>query len=205
MASSKTNRVSQLAADQKLIDGTKQFLSAMPTLTVGGQDMTPAQIEQVLQDRINSGNAAVKADDARKAAVAADRAERQKTAPTVNAFRRIVIGMFMSAPDKLGVFGLQAPKVPKKSAATKAAAAATAQATKTARGPIGKVQRAAIKAPHVTLEPVTAPAATGTAPATAAVPATAPTQATATSPATPPSPPATPVASPVAAASKAGS
>jgi hypothetical protein len=169
----KPNRASKLAADQKLIDGTKQFLSAMPTLSVGGQTMTPAQIEQVLQDRIDSGNAAITAAAARTAAVAADRAERKKTAPVVQAFRRIVIGMFLQAPDKLGVFGLTAPKVGKPSAATKAAAVATAQATKTARGPIGKVQRAAIKAPPVTLELVTqTPAATGTTPATATAPAT---------------------------------
>jgi hypothetical protein len=197
MSSSKTNRVSQLAADQKLIDGTKQFLSAMPTLTVGGQDMTPAQIEQVLQDRITAGNAVVKADDARKAAVQTNRDERNRTSTFVKAFRRIVIGMFLTTPDKLGVFGLTAPKVGRKTAAIKAAAVATATATKKARGPIGKRLRAAIKAPPVTLEPSTeVSAATSTAPAAAPAPATA----SATAPAI-----ATPATSPAAAAAKAGS
>jgi hypothetical protein len=194
----KVNRGSQLAADQKLIDGTKQFLSALPNLSVGGQDMTPAQIEQVLQDRIDAGNAAVKAEASRRAAVQADRDERKKTSTFVQAFRRIVIGMFLQAPDKLGVFGLTAPKVAKKSAATKAAAVATATATKKARGPVGKKQRAKVKAPKVTLEPATqATAATGTAPAAAPGPTPATTPATATPP--------SPTASPVAAAPKAGS
>jgi hypothetical protein len=170
MGSIKTNRVSILAADQKLIDGTKQFLSALPLLTVGSQDLTPAQIEQIFLDRINAGNAAVKAEDTRKAAVQADRDERKKTALFVSAFKRIVIGMFQQSPDKLGVFGLQAPKVGKKTAATKAAAAATANETKKARGPVGKKQRAKVKAKPAAVAGPQAPSPTATASTPTATP-----------------------------------
>jgi hypothetical protein len=192
--SAKTNRVSQLAADQNLADGTKQFLSQVPSIPVGGQDYTPAQIEQVFLDRIATGKAAVAAEDARKAAVKADRDERKKTAPFVNAFRRIVIGMFLQTPDKLGVFGLQAPRVGKKTAASKAAAVQKTTATKKARGPIGRKQRAKVKAPAAT--------ATGTEPApvapTPVAPAATPGSATA-------SPAAAPAAGAAGAAPKAGS
>jgi hypothetical protein len=178
----KPNRVSQLASDQKLVDGTDQLLSQLASLPVGGQDVTPAQIVQVFEGRIASGKAAVAADDARKAAVKADREERKKTAPFVQAFKRIVIGMFLQTPDKLGLFGLQAPRVGKRSAATKAEAAATAVATKKARGPIGRKQRAKVKG--------TPAKAGGPQPA----PATpAPTGSTATAPATAAPAPVTPV------------
>jgi hypothetical protein len=185
----KTNRVQQLAADQKLIDGTKQFLTPLSSLPVGSQNVTPAQIVQVFEDRIATGKAAVAADDARKAAVKADRDERTKTAPFAHAFRRIVIGMFLQSPDTLGVFGLQVPKVGKKTAANKAAAAQKTTATKKARGPIGAKQRAKVK---------------GTVP-TAGSPQPAPAEPTAGAPTpTPTAPTPTPSPSPVASAPKAG-
>jgi len=170
----KTNRVQQLAAEQRLIDGTNQFLSHQPSLPVGSQTMTPTEIVQVFQDRIATGKAAIAADDARKAAVKADRDERAKTAPFVHAFKRIVIGMFLQSPDTLGVFGLQAPKIGKKTAANKAAAVVKVAATKKARGPIGRKQRAAVKAPAPTAGSPQAASAAPTPAAPAPVPAANP-------------------------------
>jgi hypothetical protein len=181
----KTNRVHQLAAEQKLIDGTKQFLSQTSSLTVGSRNVTPAEIVQVFEGRIAKGKAAVAAADARTAAVKVDRDERKNTATFVNAYKRIIIGMYLQSPDTLGVFGLKAPKVGKKSAAEKAATVVKVKATRTARGPIGSKNRAKVKA--------TAPAAGTTQPA-----ATAPTPSA-------PTPTPTPSASPVAPAPKAGS
>jgi hypothetical protein len=185
----KTNRVQQLASEQKLIDGTKQFLSQLSSLPVGSQNVTPAQIVQVFEDRIATGKAAVAADDARKAAVKADRDARTKSAPFTHAFKRIVIGMFLQSPVTLGVFGLQAPKVGKKTAANKAAAAQKTTATKKARGPIGVKQRAKVKG--------TVPTAGGPQPSPAAPTPGAPTP-------TPTAPTPTPSPSPVASAPKAG-
>src|SRR5438874_2363456 len=51
------NRGNALAADQKLIDGVQQFLSNLPSLTVGSKSVTPADIIKVLQDRIAKGKA----------------------------------------------------------------------------------------------------------------------------------------------------
>jgi hypothetical protein len=192
----KLNRIEQLAADQKLADGTKQFLSQNTSLTVGSEVMTPAQIVQVFDDRVATGKAAVAAEDARKAAVKADRAERAKTAAFVHAFKRLVIAMYLQSPDTLGFFGLSAPKTGKRSVATKAAAVAQASATKKARGPIGRKQRAKVKAPPVTT--------TSPQPSSAAPPATpAPSPVVAPEPPTPA--PGAAGASPVAPAPKAGS
>jgi hypothetical protein len=180
--STKNNRVQQLAGEQKLIDGTKQFLSQLGSLPVGSQTVTPAEIVQVFEDRIAKGESAVAASNARTAAVKADRDERLKTAPFVNAFKRIVIGMFLQSPDTLGAFGLHPPKVTKKTAVIKATATQKMAATKKARGPIGKKQRAKVKAP--------APAA-GTSPATSAAATAAspaPTASTAAAPAPSPAP-----------------
>jgi hypothetical protein len=143
--SAKTNRVQQLAADQKLIDGTEQFLSQITSLPVGSQTVTPAQIVQVFAGRIKTSKAAMAAGDARRAAVKADRDGREKTALFVQALKRIVTGMFLQSPDTLGVFGLTAPKVGKLSAAEKAVAVEKISATKKARGPIGRKQRAKVK------------------------------------------------------------
>ena len=169
----KNNRVQQLAGEQKLIDGTNQFLAKVPSIMVGSQTMTPAEIVQVFEGRIAKGNAAVAAGDARTAAVKADRDERKNTQPFVNAFKRIVVGMFLQSPDTLGVFGLKPPKVAKKTAANKAAAAVKTKATRTARGPIGNKQRAKVKSAPQTAGGATATPATGSPEATpvAAAPA----------------------------------
>ena len=183
----KANRPSQLVADQKLVDGTKQLLSQIASFPVGGQDMTPAQIVQVIEGRIDKGKAAAAAADARTAAVKADRDERKATAPVVHAFRRIVLGMFLEAPDKLGVFGLTPPKKGKAKVAVKAAAAIKVDATKKARGPIGKKQRAKVKAAPAATPPVATPPG-APAPTPAPVPRPAPATTTPPAPAVAPAP-----------------
>ena len=134
-------RTDLLAADQKLIDGTQQFLTHYFSLTIGSQNVTAADIVKVLTDRIATGKAVVSASDARTAAVKADRDERTKTAKFVNNLRRVVVGMFAESPDTLGVFGLAPPKVGKKTAATKADAAAKLVATRKARHTMGSKQK----------------------------------------------------------------
>jgi hypothetical protein len=154
-ANEKTSRVRQLAADKKFIDGTKQFLMRFTSLPVGSRDVTPTEIVQVFEDLVAKTDAAVEAADARKAAIKAERDARKQAAPFVDAFKRIVLGMFLQSPDTLGVFGLRPPRVGRRTAAEKAAAAEKVVATKKARGPIGRRQRAKVKA---------APAPAATAP-----------------------------------------
>jgi hypothetical protein len=154
-------RADLVAADQAMIDGVNRFLTAIASLPVGGQVLTPADIVKLFQDRVNAAKAVETADAARTAAIKAERDERARTAAKTRAFRRIVLGMFQEAPDTLAVFGLKAPKVVKKKVEVKAAAVAKTLATREARQTKGKKQKLAIKG--------TLPAAT---PAPAAPPAT---------------------------------
>jgi len=145
MSNAKLNRPSQLAAEQKLIDGTKQFLWQLQSIPVGSQMVTPPEIVQVLDDRIARVKATIAAADARTAAVKAERDERKKTAPFVNSLKRIVVGMFSQSPDTLGVFGLKAPKVGKRTVAVKAVAVDKVAATRKARNTMGPRARKSVK------------------------------------------------------------
>jgi hypothetical protein len=102
MSNVKLNRVSQLAGEQKLIDGTKQFLWQLQSIPVGSQMVTPPEIVKVLDDRIALVKAAIAAADARAAAVKAERDERKRTTPFVNSLKRIVGGMFSQVSRYVG-------------------------------------------------------------------------------------------------------
>jgi len=145
MSNVKLNRVSQLAGEQKLIDGTKQFLWQLQSIPVGSQMVTPPEIVKILDDRIALVKAAMAAADARAAAVKAERDERKKTTPFVNSLKRIVVGMFSQSPDTLGVFGLKAPKVAKRTVAGKSVAVAKVAATRKARNTMGPKARKSVK------------------------------------------------------------
>jgi len=145
MTSSKSNRQSRLAADQKLIDGVMKFLSTFGSLPVDSQVLTPAEIVKVLQTRLSAGQAVVAAQAAREAAVKADRDERAKTATFVSSLRRLVEAMFAQSPDTLAAFGLTARRVAKKTVAIKATAVAKSKATRKARNTLGRKQKAKVK------------------------------------------------------------
>jgi len=136
------SRVDTLAADQGMVDGITKHLAQLPaSLSVGSAVMTPAQVITVYQGRITTAKAAITAEAAATAAVKANQEERESTAPTTLAFKQIVIAMFKKSPDVLGDFALTVPKVPVKSAATKATAAAKAQTTRKVLGTKGPVQK----------------------------------------------------------------
>lgn len=159
-----------------MITGIQKFLAQIATLPVGGTNMTPASIVTVFQNRITIGQAAQTAEAARTAAVKADRDERTNTAAFVQAFRRIVVGMFQQAPDTLAVFGLTAPKARKTSVATKATAVAKNKATRVARGTVGPKKKLSIKGTATTTGNggAAAPAGTATTPTGATPPASSP-------------------------------
>jgi len=159
MTNTINKRSDRIAADQAMINGTQKFLAQIATLPVGATNVTPADIVKVFQDRLNAGKAVQTAEAARTAAVKADVDERAKTAAFVQAFRRIVLGMFQEAPDTLAIFGMTAPKARKTTVATKATAAAKNKATRAARGTVGSKKKLAIKG--------TVPADTGATPAPA--------------------------------------
>jgi hypothetical protein len=169
MSNVKLNRVSQLAGEQKLIDGTKQFLWQLQSIPVGSQMVTPPEIVKVLDDRIALVKAAMAAADARAAAVKAERDERKKTTPFVNSLKRIVVGMFSQSPDTLGVFGLKAPKVAKRTVAGKSVTVAKVAATREARHTMGPKARKSVKG----TVPSAAPKGGGSEPTTGGQPGAA--------------------------------
>src|SRR5271155_964432 len=136
-------KVDQNAADQALANGLTQNAKQVGTLTVGGQEMKPTDVQKVLQARIAARNKATQARLDLKAAVAAQKSEIASTRALVTGVKQSLKVMFSNDASLLGTFGLvinaHEPNV-----ATKAAGAVKAQATKAERGIKGKKQREAI-------------------------------------------------------------
>jgi hypothetical protein len=141
MPVSKLSRLVTETADQKMVAGTQQFLMKLPTILVGSQSLTPADVVKIFQDRVASSQTVQTATATRTAAIKADRDKRTQTAPLVKAFRRVVQGMFSESPDTLAAFGLQPIKVGTRTVATKATAVDKTLATREARHTMGTKQK----------------------------------------------------------------
>jgi hypothetical protein len=166
MGNKNAKRGDRLAGFQGMIDGTKQFLSKYQSLAIGSEELTPAQMLAIFEELLTSGKSVVTATDAKTTAVKADRELRGKYADFINAFKRIVIGMYAKSPDTLGVFALKPPKKGTRTVQAKAAAAEKVVATRKARHTMGSQQKKDIKG--VVAEPSagsTASAGTGSTPA----------------------------------------
>jgi len=137
-------RSDQLAADRALIEGVQQFLADYPSVHVGSRRMTPDQIVQILQERVEANLAADAAAAAHAAAVKANRDKRAATARFEQSLRKVVHGMFSESPDVLAVFALRPPKVPTLTAEAKKEAVAKNKATRLARHTLGPKARLAI-------------------------------------------------------------
>jgi hypothetical protein len=134
-----------MSALQHLMDGTKQFLGKFTSLPVGSEELTPAQIVAVFEELLASGKNVVTATDAKTTAVKADDDLRVKYAEFMISFKRIVVGMFAKSPDKLGVFGLKAPKKATVKVETKAVAIKKVEATRKARHTMGSKEKKQVK------------------------------------------------------------
>jgi hypothetical protein len=139
-----TNRVTQQARDQKLIDGFTKHATLMGTLTIDGKQFTPANLTKILQARI----AAVQGVDAArgpfKAALLAQKAELADTHDLLVAVKQGLQLMFRTQVDVLGDFGLTPRKRGKPTPETHVKAAEKARATREARGTKGKKEKLAI-------------------------------------------------------------
>jgi hypothetical protein len=195
----KKNRVDETLADQKLIDGLNKHASTITSLVIGGVAMATKDIIGTLQTRISTSNAALLTRATWQAAVAADKAERQKTKTIVSGVKQALMVAFAGQIDALADFGLTPRKVPVITPAEKTERTAKALATRAARHTLGKVQKSKItgQSPAIPASgPAPIPAGPSPAPAPAqAVPVSPAPPATAATPA--PATPA-PVSSPVA-------
>ncbi len=162
-----------LVNDQKMISGVGKYFAGLKSLAPAGNATTPAKLEAIFQDDIDQTQAL----DTLLGQVAEQRAKQKaaralaiRTRADVKAYILGNYGQGNSVATMLNDFGYGTPK--KKSVPTteaKAAAVKQAAATKAARGPIGKHNRAKVKgvvAPAADATPAAAPAA----PATPATP-----------------------------------
>jgi hypothetical protein len=189
----KTNRTTQQAGDQKLIDGLTKHASALPSLTVLGTTLQTTDIITTLQARLASAGTVISTRATWQNAVKTDKAERASTKALVSAVRQAVLLAFAGQVDVLADFGLKPrkPRVPR-TPAQKAEATAKAKATRAARHTMGSKQKASIKGTVPGTAPVTGPSAAPT-PVPAPAPVPSPEPAPAPSPASPaPAPAVTP-------------
>ena len=157
MTKTKQDKPTRKDLDQKAMDGVDKHLASLATLTVNGEQFTPATLKAVFQADID---AMAQTDATRaqlKAEVQVATAARQRATVVRKALRAFLIGQFgPGAVQLLEDFGFTVPKAPgPKTAKAKAAATAKGVATK------ARVRTAVAQAKAETPEPATTvPAAT---------------------------------------------
>jgi hypothetical protein len=182
MTTKKNNRTQQQTSDQELIAGLTKHQPTLSSLVIGGTSFKTADLNGILQTRIDAATKAVTARATWQAAVKADIEERTKTKTFVSGLRQALQVAFAGSIEALADFGLKPRKARVTTPEQKAAAAAKAKATRIARHTMGPKQKAQVKgtvpqaAPVTPPSPTTAPAAPKPAdpPATGPAPAATP-------------------------------
>jgi hypothetical protein len=155
------SKAAALAQVQALIAGTqKHFPSG--SFTIGNTTYTTASLVTVFETLTNAMSALNAAQTGAKDALAAEQGARTQVGPIVQAYKHLVLAAFANAAQTLADFGLAPPKAKApRTIEQKAATAAKAKATRTARGTTSKKQKLTVKGnvTGVTLTPVTAPTA----------------------------------------------
>jgi hypothetical protein len=165
----KNNRTNQIAADQVLADGLAKNAGILGTFGFGGKQLKPADVVQVLQDRIAKAKAATTAKANLNAAATAADDEIRSTRTLVKAVKQALRALFVDDIAMLATFGLAPAKVPTLTPEKLVEKATKARATRAARGTKGKKERLAIKAapaPQGAAAAATPAAPTNPAPAT---------------------------------------
>jgi hypothetical protein len=134
----------QLATDTSLLAGIQKYMPT-GTLTVLSQPETAAQVMAVIQVRLDKAQAVITARSTLHQAILDSDAEYAQTEPYVQSVRQSVQAMYVGSPATLSGFGI----LPKKArvpltAAKKVLAAAKREATRKARGTMGKKAKASI-------------------------------------------------------------
>jgi len=144
-----SNKKLLLVSINQLIAGIqKHFTTA--SVIVANQTYTSSQLVAVLQPLAD----AISATTASRAEWLSDSAAEEKALASADEFlsglQQAVYAAYGNAVATLADFGLKPHVRPVRTAASKAAAAQKAHATKVARGEIGKSKKAAIEAPAST-------------------------------------------------------
>jgi hypothetical protein len=171
------NRLDQVAAEQKLVDGLNKHAQAITSFVIAGATVTMKDIITNLQTLIASANTVESTRATWQNAVKADKDERAKLKAFVSSVKQALLLAFAGSIDALADFGLTPHKVAVRTPAQKIAAAAKAKATRAARHTAGTKQKKAIKGTVPTTAPGTPAAAPVPTPAPAPVPSPAPAPA----------------------------
>jgi type I site-specific restriction endonuclease len=176
MANVNTNATQ--AHDAQVIVGIQKHLLNVSSLPIAGSTYTPADLVKLVQSRIDSTGTVAAANATWHSTVTAHEALSTKLTPVLRGLRQYVLNAFGETSPVLADFGFTAPKTATKTPEQKAAAAAKAQATRKARGTLGKNQKKGVKGavtatlvvtPQAGSQPTVttpAPAAGGTTPRT---------------------------------------
>lgn len=164
MTQTKQNKPTRKDLDQKVMDGVDLHLTTTPTLTINGEQFTPATLKAVFQSDIDAMG---KTDATRaqlKAEVQVAKAARQRATVVRKALKAFLIGQFgPAAVQLLEDFGFEAPKAPgPKTTKQKAAATAKSVATRArVRTAVAQARGAETPEPATTV-PAATPAITPT-------------------------------------------
>lgn len=134
----------ELALIASMIEGLVKHQSDVPSLVLGSQTQTNAQLVQRLQQRVTNAKAVVTTHLAWQSAVAAASAQRLQDRQWLDDLKQTLRARFSGDASALGDFGLAPRKKRAAKPATKVAAAAKAKATREARGTKGKAKAAEI-------------------------------------------------------------
>ena len=184
------NNVVVSACSQR-VSAVKKYLGAKDVLYVGGEEMKASALAQAYQDALDTRATAVTAKGEYKSSLAARDAAEAKRLAVDEALQPYIVQRFGAGSTEAHDFGYVPKKVTEKTPATKVKASLLGQATREARGTMGKKAKQSIKG---TLSPSTAAALDALSGSAAS--AAAPPGVTAAAP----SPVATPTPAPAAVA-----
>ncbi len=154
------NRSTTQAHDGQVIVGIKKDLQSVTSLPLAGSTYTMASLTQLVQSRIDAANTVANAKAQWHDASATYKALNSQVTQVLHGLRQYLINAFGPASPVLADFGFTASKRTPLTPEQKVARAAKAEATRKARGTLGKKQKAAIKG----AVPPTAPASPSPAP-----------------------------------------
>jgi hypothetical protein len=165
----KQNKAQSLSRDRTVIAAIAEHFTSSAVLTLDGQSYKAKELQQLLQDQMDTVAAAEAVKAKWRTAVAAARAKTATVAGVMPALRRHVISTYGANSQVMADFGFT-QKLGQATAEVKAAAVVKRAATRAARGTMGKKQKAKITGivPPATIASAatasTAPQSNGTAP-----------------------------------------
>jgi hypothetical protein len=112
------------------VAGIQKHFSNVPSLMIGGTSMLPTALSNLYTDWLAKAQTASRAYAHWLATVEDRDAAEQGLLPVDTSFKRFLLGYYGANHPALVEFGVAAPKVGKKTVATKATAAAKSKATR---------------------------------------------------------------------------